>query len=201
MSETPEMPDFIRRAIEAQGKVDPDEVLDRIHHDAQVIPPDEVEVRAEHWRDELPDGATIEGPEETHDMTEQAALWGDSPTPISYETLLSPTDVATYKRVKATTMRIADDAREICCRLVNGKIGDGGRSGKQFLQTGRGKFRLATSTQSDNSTEVAAHERMGVATIHLSEPEEMIAWFALHDLPGRLSYDKLVRDLRSRYQT
>lgn len=192
-----EMPDFIRKAIEAQGKADPDEVLAAAR---DAIPPDEVEVRADHWRDELPEG-TIEGPEETHDMTEQAALWGDAPTPISYETLLSPLDVATYKRVKATTMRIADDARDICARLVDGRIGDGGRSGKQFLQTSRGKFRLATSMQSDNSTEVAAHERMGVRTIHLSEPGEMIDWFSMHNLPGRLSYDKLVRELRARYQT
>ncbi len=192
-----EMPDFIRRAIEAQGKADPDEVLAKIQHDAQVIPPDEVEVRAEHWRDEIPEDAGP--PDQEDDMSEQPALWGDAPVPISYETLLAPNDVATYKRVKAATMRIADDAREIAARIVGGTIGDIGRSNKQFISTGKGMFRLATSNQSDNSTEVAAHERMGVTTIHLSEPGEMIRWFEEHGLPGRTAYDRLVRDLRARY--
>ena len=45
-------------------------------------------------------------------------------------------------------MRIADDAREIAARLVDGTIGDVGRSHKQFISTGHGTFRLATSNQS-----------------------------------------------------
>ena len=45
------MPDFIRRAIEAQGKTNPDEVLAKIQHDAQVIPPDR-------WRCARSTGAT-----------------------------------------------------------------------------------------------------------------------------------------------
>jgi hypothetical protein len=56
-----EMPDFIRRAIEAQGKVDPDTVLAAVVG-ADPVPPDEVEVMVEQdWRHALPDSPPAQG--------------------------------------------------------------------------------------------------------------------------------------------
>lgn len=205
-----EIPEPIRRAIEAQeratrGRVSLQAVASALA-EGEGIPTDE-EAQAQQ-------AGAVSGPSdhtaasglgddapEAAAPVEQPGLWSDDPAPISYETLLPTADVQTYKRVKAATMRIGDEARAIAAALVHGTDGDGSRSGKQFIQTTRGKYRLATSMQSDNSTETAAHERMGVETIHLSEPAEMIQWFASHGIDGRLAYEKLVRDLRARFRT
>lgn len=52
-----EMPDFIRRALEAQGKYDPAEIAAKAG--TEVVPPDQVEIERQHeeadWRAALPD--------------------------------------------------------------------------------------------------------------------------------------------------
>lgn len=191
-----EIPEAVRRAMEARG-VDIAAVEEALQGDP--IPPDEVAVLEELPVPDEPAEEATTGIAEPVD--EQAALWGDEPVPIRYENLLPPHDVAVYKRVKASTMRIAEEARGICAHIVGGTIGDGDRSDKQFIETPNGKYRLATSDRSDNSTELAAHARMGVFTIHLSDPADMIAWFENHGLPGRLNYDLLVRELRARFRS
>lgn len=186
------MTDAIRRAMIAAGQ-DPDEVqaraatidLDALDEDDWPVPEEALD------QDML-------GP-----VDEQLGLDDvEGPVSLTYENLLPAGDVAVYKRVKAQTMQIADEARSIAARLVGGTVGDGTRSAKQFINTNRGQYRLAMSARSDNSTEEAAHDRMGVtATIHMPDPDEMIGWFAEHGLDGPLAYASLVRTLRARFRT
>ena len=72
MSDThpPEMPDFIRRAIEAQGKVDPDDVL-AVLNAGDPIPSDEVE---QDWRHALPAADTPPGGDVPPVVPEQPSL-------------------------------------------------------------------------------------------------------------------------------
>ena len=131
---------------------------------------------------------------------EQASLIDELLVSLTYENLCDPADVAAYKRVKAAEQRIAREAKAIAARLVGGTVGDGDRSDKQFIETSRGLYRFANSERSDNSSEIAVHERMGVTrSIRLPVIDEVVAWFDEHGLDGRLAYQALVRDLRARF--
>lgn len=89
-----------------------------------------------------------------------------------------------YKRVKRGTMILAGIQREILAELTSGRIGDDGRSKKEFLTTEHGRFRLCSGTNSDNTTETAAHDRMHADTV-VMEGESLKAFFELHGLlPG-----------------
>lgn len=75
-----EMPDFIRRAMEAQGKVNPDDVLARLADDT-VIPSDEVDVAEQQGHAPEPDlsdaeRAMIQEPLPLPDHTEMGQ-WSD----------------------------------------------------------------------------------------------------------------------------
>jgi hypothetical protein len=132
---------------------------------------------------------------------DQLALAEEDPiVPILYENLLNPASVAVYKRVKGQTMKIAEIARGLVAEAVGGSIGDGSRSRKQFVNTRRGQFRVCNSWNSDNSTEVAAHARMGVRTVHLDSPGEVIGFFREHGLDGEQTYRWLLRRLRVEFQ-
>ena len=124
---------------------------------------------------------------------------GEWPVTIRYELLLPVGDVMVYKRVKRWTMTFAEEARKVLAEQLDGTIGDGDRSKKRFLNTRRGTFRVALSHRSDNSTETASLERMGVRTIHLDDPDELLHFYRLHDVPGVPSYDELVERLRGLY--
>lgn len=190
-----------RRAMEAQaratGKIDVAAVEAAIA-DGDPIPSDESEVELQQgqWREQLPEPET-EPESLTHEQP--SLLDGELPV-IRYENLLPEHDVQTYKRVKRWTMNLAHDARAILADLVGGTVGDGGRSRKEFLQTPRGSWRVSMGSNSDNTTERAAHERMGVKTLHLDEQEEVLAFLEEHGLPPRVAYEALVRRLRGSFR-
>lgn len=197
-----EIPEPLRRAMEAQaaatGKIDVAAVVAEIES-RDPIPTDAEEIaRQEVGR--VP-AVAPDGPQEAvHAAVDvQESLLDDALPPLRYENLLPADDVATYKRVKRWTMALASDARAIVAEIVGGTIGDDGRSRKEFVQTARGKFRISMGHMSDNSTEVAAHERMGVRTVHLDEPDEVVAFFEEHGVSGRDAYTALVRRLRRRF--
>lgn len=99
---------------------------------------------------------------------------------FDYRDFCTQEEIDTFKRVKKRTMKLADAGRQVCAELTGATIGDGHRSDKQFLRTWRGQFRMALSRQSDNSTEQAAHARMGVETIYMGERESVIPWLRAH---------------------
>lgn len=135
-------------------------------------------------------------------LGEQGSLIDEVLVALTYENLCDPDDVAAFKRVKTQTQQIAAEAKLIAARLVGGTVGDGDRSDKQFIQTSRGLYRFANSERSDNSSEIAMHEQMGVTrSVRLPVIHEVVAWFDEHGLDGRLAYQALVRDLRARFRT
>lgn len=73
-------------------------------------------------------------------------------------------DVEAFKRVKVTSMRIADIARRVIADELHGQIPE---TGKQFLITERGTWRLASRANSDNSTEESAHRHMGARPVQM----------------------------------
>lgn len=121
-------------------------------------------------------------------------------TRILYETLLRHEDVVVYKRVKRQTMALAHDARTILAEMVGGTLGDGSRSNKEFVNTPRGRWRVSMGYMSDNSTEAAAHARMGVRLLHLSDPAEVKVFLRTHGLEPRSAYITLVARLKSLYR-
>jgi hypothetical protein len=72
--------------------------------------------------------------------------------------------VATFKEVKLTSMRLARVVREVIAEDLHGTLPT---TGKQFLTTRHGVFRLASRPNSDNTTEQLAHERMGARTVQV----------------------------------
>jgi hypothetical protein len=79
-----------------------------------------------------------------------------------YRAVCGAADVAAFKRVKATSMRFADAARHVIAEELGGTMPE---SGKQFMDTEHGRWRLAPNTNSDNSTEASAHRRMGAKPV------------------------------------
>jgi len=72
--------------------------------------------------------------------------------------------VATFKEVKLASMRLARVVREVIAEDLHGTLPV---TGKQFLTTRRGLFRLASRPNSDNTTEQIAHTRMGARTVQV----------------------------------
>lgn len=72
--------------------------------------------------------------------------------------------VASFKDVKRTSMRLAKVVREVVAEELQGDLP---ASGKQFLQTPRGTWRLASRGNSDNTTEDQAHRRMGAISVQV----------------------------------
>lgn len=99
---------------------------------------------------------------------------------LTYEDFFDSPDVATYKRVKRGTMALARIGRDVAAEIVRGEIGDGTRSGKEFVRTRVGLYRLSFGSNSDNTTERAAHQRMGAKLIVMGDSDQMIAFFDEH---------------------
>jgi hypothetical protein len=72
--------------------------------------------------------------------------------------------VATFKEVKLTSMRLAHVVRQVIAEDLDGTLPS---TGKQFLTTRRGLFRLASRPNSDNTTERHAHVQMGAKTVQV----------------------------------
>lgn len=114
---------------------------------------------------------------------------------MTYEEFFTSSDIATYKRVKRGTMLLGRLAREIATGIVYGRME---KKGKEFVYTNKGVYRLCMSGKSDNTTERAAHERMGAITVCMGDEKEMTDWFALHGVaasPGLVyaTYKEAIR--------
>lgn len=114
---------------------------------------------------------------------------------MNYEDFFDGEDIAAYKRVKRGTMIIARVAREIAAEMVDGEIL---RTGKEFVHTSEGMFRLAMAENSDNSTEQVAHMEMGAKTVIMGSRAEMRWFFSIHGLqPGR-AVNRFYREIERR---
>jgi hypothetical protein len=95
---------------------------------------------------------------------------------MDYTDFFSESDIATFKRVKAGSMRLSRIAREQAMNMVGGHTA----LGKEFVYTRLGTFRLAMAANTDNSTERAAHDDAGVTTIIMGDDDAMGEWFWRH---------------------
>lgn len=100
--------------------------------------------------------------------------------PLHYESHFSAQEIADYKKVKLTTMRASRVARALVALLVDGTIGDTDRSRKEFLVTHLGTYRLSMRGNSDNTTEVMTHARMGVTSLAMDDDAAMLGFLKEH---------------------
>jgi hypothetical protein len=96
---------------------------------------------------------------------------------LNYEDFFTESDVETFKRVKKGQARLARIARSAACGMVGGEIQG---SGKEFVQTRRGLYRLAMGANSDNTTEAVAHDQMGAITVVMGDDERLKWFFGSH---------------------
>lgn len=72
--------------------------------------------------------------------------------------------VGAFKEVKRTSMRLARVVRRVIADDLGGSLPT---TGKQFLTTDRGKWRLAAKANTDNSTEEEAHRQLGARFVQV----------------------------------
>ena len=72
--------------------------------------------------------------------------------------------VDNFVEVKRMSMRLAAETKKMIAADLGGTIP---LKGKQFLTTNLGQWRLASSFNSDNTTEQKAHANMGVKTVQI----------------------------------
>jgi hypothetical protein len=91
--------------------------------------------------------------------------------------------LAAFKEVKLTSMRMARVVREAIADELDGSLPS---TGKQFMTTARGTWRLASRPNSDNTTEEGVHRRMGVGFVQvfgeLADFRRAKGWMSLEDL-------------------
>lgn len=80
---------------------------------------------------------------------------------LSFVNFFSQKEIDTYRRVKFGSMKLGAVAREVAAEMVDGELGDGHRSNKEFMRTECGLFSLVPSFNSMNTTERAAHRPHG----------------------------------------
>lgn len=168
----PEIPEFVKRAIEAQGKTSPDEVQ----------------------------AVLAAGLAETEPIYEEEAITMalDEPRPIKWEEFFTASEVAATKRVRRGQSALGPLTRTWIAERVGGTIGDGARSAKEFLNTRRGKFAISLSADNLNSTELAAIERMGAVHVAVENVADICEFFTDHGLPGWETYEQLREHLHER---
>lgn len=120
--------------------------------------------------------------------------------------ILGASKIAIFKEVKLTSMRLARLVREVIADDLDGSLP---KTGKQFLTTPRGLFRLAARPNSDNTTEQLAHQRMGARTVQVfgavSPVHHARGWMTVEELYGlhgvefdaQVMLTKIVTRLRS----
>lgn len=106
----------------------------------------------------------------------------DYPDPLDWQTFSTSAEIEVTKRCRRRQSVLARVMREEACRAVRGVIGDPNGSRKEFLQTSTGLYRVSASGNSDNSTELVAHERMGATSLNFSLREVRWVFWAEHDL-------------------
>lgn len=105
---------------------------------------------------------------------------------MRYEDFCTEAEIATYKRVKVRSMRLARIARHAAVDVLHARYGEAtvGEAGAEYVETRRGRFRLAMAKNSDNTTEAREHSRRGVRTVVMSDDDQMRAFFAEHEFDG-----------------
>lgn len=97
--------------------------------------------------------------------------------------LCGPEDVEAFKEVKSTSMRLARVVKQIIADDLGGEIPT---TGKQFLTTSQGIWRLAARANSDNSTEAQAHRRAGARSVQvfgeLTDYRRAQGWMSIDEL-------------------
>lgn len=121
------------------------------------------------------------------------------PPSFGYEHLITRAEHDTYLYVKKLEQDIARAARGVLAELTQGVIGDGSRSKKEFLNTRHGKYRVSCRANSDNTTEVAAHDRMGVTKLNAGSREEALRFLQLHGVT--MTYAEFVRLLIAEWRS
>lgn len=167
-----DVPDYIARAIEAQGKTTADDVQ----------------------------AALEAGIAETEPLYEEPAgtMMLEEPRAITWEEFFTRSEVEATKRVRRGQQALGPLVRDWVANRVGGTVGDGGRSKKEFLNTRRGKYALALSKDNLNTTELAAIERMGAEVVAVEDVPGMCEFFTDHGLPGWETYEELREHLRER---
>jgi transposase len=88
-----------------------------------------------------------------------------------------------YKDVHLTQMRVARLVKLVIAGDLDGVLPT---TGKQYLSTRRGLFRLAARGNSDNTTEQAAHRRAGAQIVqifgNLSTQRQSEGWMTVTEL-------------------
>jgi hypothetical protein len=119
--------------------------------------------------------------------------------------ILGQSKVETFKEVKLTSMRLARVVREVIANDLGGSLP---ARGKQFLITRRGRFRLASRPNSDNTTEQEANRRLGATTVQvfgdLSPIHRARGWITVEDLYRlhRVRFDqtRMLADVAARFR-
>jgi hypothetical protein len=114
--------------------------------------------------------------------------------------------VAAFKEVKLTSMRLARVVKQVIAEDLDGSLPP---TGKQFLTTSRGTWRLAARANSDNTTEESVHRRLGVRLVQvfgeLTDYRRSKGWITVEDLYGihsvRFDAAAMLRRVATRLQS
>ena len=112
--------------------------------------------------------------------------------------------VASFKEVMLTSMRLARVVKDVVAGELDGTLPP---TGKQFLTTPRGRWRLAARANSDNSTEARAHLRAGARSVQvfgeLTPYRREQGWITLEELYGlhdvEFDPERLLRKVSERF--
>jgi hypothetical protein len=119
--------------------------------------------------------------------------------------LCGPSELATFKHVHRMSMRLARVVKEVIAEELHGELPS---KGKQFLETPRGRWRLATRANSDNTTEEQAHRQMGAHLVQvfgeINSQRTSRGWMSVEDLYSahgvQFDASRLVRKVEARLQ-
>lgn len=112
---------------------------------------------------------------------------------ITYADFFSAKDVATFRRVKLGQMKLSRTARRVLTEMVGGEIS---QNGKEFVTTEHGVWRLAMAENSDNTTERASYERLGVELVVMGDREQVRHFLRLHG--SEQTYGTFIKRVRNR---
>jgi hypothetical protein len=98
---------------------------------------------------------------------------------VNYEDFFKPADVRIFKRVKRGQMRLARVIRGVLAEMTGGHIA---AKGPEFLLTGKGKWAIRMSANSDNSLEQWAHDNAGARTVIIENDGELWEFFRTHGM-------------------
>ena len=117
--------------------------------------------------------------------------------------LCGETSVKNFKRVKGVSQGLASAIREMVAEDLEGRLP---AKGKQFVTTRYGHYRISTGSNSDNSTEMRAHDTMGAIPVQVFDDiydrrkaQGVISLDELYRKHGfHLDWDAFMSDLRER---